>query len=123
MRFTGNAAQILFLHWRLFISKTCLDGTTGAANGEEQVEVFPRLHKLSILNCSRVLGRLLYYLPSLKELVICESKCLSVSISSFPMLRNLDVDGCKELIYRSTTQFSSLNSVVLSCISNFSFLT
>jgi hypothetical protein len=93
------------------------------ANGEEQVEVFPRLHKLSLLNCSRVLGRLLYYLPSLKELVICESKCLSVSISSFPMLRNLDVDGCKELICRSTTQFSSLNSVVLSCISNFSFLT
>lgn len=93
------------------------------ANGEEQVEVFPRLHKLSILNCSRVLGRLLYYLPSLKELVICESKCFSVSISSFPMLRNLDVDGCKELICRSTTQFSSLNSVVLSCISNFSFLT
>jgi hypothetical protein len=93
------------------------------ANGEEQVEVFPRLHKLSLLNCSRVLGRLLYYLPSLKELVICESKCLSVSISSFPMLRNLDADGCKELICRSTTQFSSLNSVVLSCISNFSFLT
>ncbi|KAJ6702499.1 DISEASE RESISTANCE PROTEIN TAO1-LIKE [Salix koriyanagi] len=39
------------------------------------------------------------------------------------MLRNLDVDGCKELIGRSTIQFSSLNTVALSCISDFSFLT
>ncbi|KAF9688745.1 hypothetical protein SADUNF_Sadunf01G0020000 [Salix dunnii] len=90
---------------------------------EEQVEVFPRLRKLSILNCSQVLGRLPFYLPSLEELVICDSKCLSVTISSFPMLRYLDVDGCKELICRSTIQFSSLNTVALSCISNFSFLT
>ncbi|KAB5572974.1 hypothetical protein DKX38_000168 [Salix brachista] len=89
---------------------------------EEQVEVFPRLRQLSILNCSQLLGRLPYYLPSLEELVICESKCLSVSISSFPILRNLDVDGCKELICRSTIQFSSLNTVALSCISDFSFL-
>ncbi|KAJ6307375.1 hypothetical protein OIU76_017214 [Salix suchowensis] len=93
------------------------------AYDEEQVEVFTRLRQLSILNCSQLSGRLPYYLSSLEELVICESKCLSVSISSFPMLRNLDVDGCKELICRSTIQFSSLNTVALSCISDFSFLT
>ncbi|KAJ6713998.1 DISEASE RESISTANCE PROTEIN RP [Salix viminalis] len=94
--------------------------------GEGCSNPFPSLETLYFKGHAwmEVSGRLPYYLPSLEELVICESRCLSVSISSFPMLRNLDVDGCKELIgRRSTIQLSSLNTVALSCISDFSFLT
>ncbi|KAJ6945236.1 hypothetical protein NC651_000320 [Populus alba x Populus x berolinensis] len=87
------------------------------ANGEEQVEVFPRLHKLSILNCCQVLGRFPYYLPSLEELVICESKCLSVSISSFPMLRDHRFLAKWSWITTTTSEFPKLFESCLRLVS------
>ncbi|KAG6791069.1 hypothetical protein POTOM_000179 [Populus tomentosa] len=51
------------------------------ANGEEQVEVFPRLHKLSILNCSQCLME--------------EGK--DANISSPSLLEYLDIRNCPSL--------------------------
>ncbi|KAJ4829998.1 hypothetical protein Tsubulata_028026, partial [Turnera subulata] len=80
---------------------------------------FPRLRKISILNCSKLLGELPKYLPSLEELVISKCESLRISISSFPLLNRLDINGCKEVVLRSVTEFSSLNSAVISGVLNF----
>lgn len=93
------------------------------AYNQQEVQIFPRLRRLSILNCSELLGRLPDNLPSLEELVIHECERLLVSVSSFPMLHNLDINGCEEVVFRSMTEFCSLTSIVLSCILNFRFLT
>ncbi|GMJ05492.1 hypothetical protein HRI_004218300 [Hibiscus trionum] len=94
--------------------------------GDEQVSKFPRFRKLSIRQCPHLLGRLPTHLQFLQRLEIHECRRLVVSISSYPSLRELSVEGCEELVdecssspVEDVTCFS-LQSVSVSSISKFS---
>lgn len=56
------------------------------------------LRELSLVSCSKLQRTLSEYLPSLETLVIRKCKQLLVSILSLPTLRNLTVNGCKEVV-------------------------
>ncbi|MFQ6659201.1 hypothetical protein Gotur_028192, partial [Gossypium turneri] len=80
------------------------------------------LRKLSIERCPVLLGRLPTILQSLQTLEIYECKRLVVSISSFPLLCELVVQGCEELVDEgslSVQKVTSLKVVAVSNISNF----
>ncbi|KAH7574711.1 hypothetical protein JRO89_XS03G0333700 [Xanthoceras sorbifolium] len=86
---------------------------------EQHVVRFPRLRKLSIVKCSKLFGRLPNHLPSLEELVVRECEQLAVSISSLPMLCELEIHGCKGLTCSSVMEYESLKSMTLSHFSEF----
>ncbi|TYG96712.1 hypothetical protein ES288_A11G373900v1 [Gossypium darwinii] len=89
---------------------------------DEQVSKFPSLRFLSIRECPLLLGRLPTILQSLQNLQIYECKKLVVSISSFPLLSEISVEGCKELVDEgslSVQKVTSLKYVSLSNISKF----
>ncbi|KAK5787266.1 putative disease resistance protein At3g14460 isoform X1 [Gossypium arboreum] len=89
---------------------------------DEQVSKFPSLRFLSIRECPLLLGRLPTILQSLQKLEIYECKRLLVSISSFPLLCELSVIGCEELVDEgslSVQKVTSLKNVSLSNISKF----
>ncbi|PPD90554.1 hypothetical protein GOBAR_DD12482 [Gossypium barbadense] len=65
---------------------------------DEQVSKFPSLRFLSIRKCPLLLGRLPTILQSLQTLEIYNCKRLVVSISCFPLLRKIWVEGCEELV-------------------------
>ncbi|ESR55357.1 hypothetical protein CICLE_v10018509mg [Citrus x clementina] len=65
--------------------------------GNVLVEMFPRLHKLSIVECPKLSGELPELLPSLETLVVSKCEKLVVPLSCYPMLCRLEVDECKEL--------------------------
>ncbi|KAK3200114.1 hypothetical protein Dsin_023529 [Dipteronia sinensis] len=71
----------------------------------EQVEAFPCLRNLSIVNCPKLSRRLPDHLPSLEKLVIKDCKQFVVSVSSFPMLSQIESVGCKEVITSSLTDY------------------
>jgi hypothetical protein len=83
-------------------------------NGE-----FPHLRELSIKNCPKLLGTLPNHLPSLQNVVIERCEQLIVSISSFPELCKLEIEGSKGVVCKSKVDFTSLNSKSLSTISEF----
>ncbi|MFQ6659617.1 hypothetical protein Gotur_028453, partial [Gossypium turneri] len=89
---------------------------------DEQVSKFPSLRFLSIRKCPLLLGRLPTILQSLQTLEIYNCKRLVVSISSFPLLRTIRVEGCEELVDEgslSVQKVTSLKAVSVSNISNF----
>ncbi|KAK8330077.1 hypothetical protein V6Z12_A11G369900 [Gossypium hirsutum] len=89
---------------------------------DEQVSKFPSLRFLSIRECPLLLGRLPTILQSLQNLQIYECKKLVVSISGFPLLSEISVEGCKELVDEgslSVQKVTSLKYVSLSNISKF----
>jgi hypothetical protein len=79
-----------------------------------EYEEFSRLRELSISRCPKLQGKLPYHLPSLEK--ICVRKCeeLVVSIPSLPMLHELEIVGCKEVVRRNTVELCSLKSIVIS---------
>jgi hypothetical protein len=83
-------------------------------NGE-----FPHLRELSIKYCPKLLGQLPNHLPFLKKVLVEGCKRLVVSISSFPELCELDIEGSKGVVCRSKVDFSSLNMSSLPTISEF----
>ncbi|KAL5823998.1 hypothetical protein ACOSQ4_021898 [Xanthoceras sorbifolium] len=85
----------------------------------EHVETFPRLRELSIEKCPKLSGKLPDHLPSLEKLVISECAQLVVSLSSLPVLCELEVDGCKRVVWCCPSDSQSLNSMTLSNISEF----
>ncbi|KAL5735552.1 hypothetical protein ACOSQ2_030340 [Xanthoceras sorbifolium] len=86
---------------------------------DQHVARFPRLRKLSIVKCSKLSGRLPNHLPSLEKLVVRECKQLTVSVSSLPMLCELEINGCKGLTCNSMMEYESLKSMILSHFSEF----
>ncbi|KAG4149457.1 hypothetical protein ERO13_D05G336701v2 [Gossypium hirsutum] len=68
-----------------------------ACEGDERVLKFPILRELSIVNCPQLLGRLLNHVSS-EKLKIRTYTSLVVSISSFPSLCGLRIEGCAELV-------------------------
>ncbi|KAI9185592.1 hypothetical protein LWI28_008625 [Acer negundo] len=85
----------------------------------EGVESFPKLRELSIESCPKLSESLPNNLCLLDKLVISECAELVVSFSTFPMLCELNIDGCKKIVCNNPTGFKSLNSMSLSCISEF----
>ncbi|XP_031277093.1 putative disease resistance protein At3g14460 [Pistacia vera] len=83
----------------------------------EEVECFPQLRELRIIRCPNLRGRLPKCLHLLNKLVIEKCKKFSVSVPSFPALRELKIGGCK-VVEWSTVDLRSLKSVVLSRVSN-----
>ena len=85
---------------------------------------FPRLRQLSIQSCPKLLGKLPNHLPSLENLVINECGQLVVSVLSFPMLCNVEIEKSKGVVRGSKVELSSVNftsKVELSSV-NFTFL-
>ncbi|KAL5736080.1 hypothetical protein ACOSQ2_030868 [Xanthoceras sorbifolium] len=88
-------------------------------DNQHNVQTFPCLRNLSIINCPKLSGQLPDHLPSLEKLVIKNCERLVVSISSIPMLCELEIDGCKGVTSNSRIHSLSLNSITLSNISEF----
>ncbi|XVF18565.1 hypothetical protein REPUB_Repub11eG0033700 [Reevesia pubescens] len=88
--------------------------------GDEQVLKFPSLCELFVKDCPLLLGRLPNHLHSLQKLEIEGCMHLVVSISSLPLLCELRINGCEELMYSDAADVSSLKSVSLSNIAKFS---
>ncbi|XVF78764.1 hypothetical protein PTKIN_Ptkin14bG0162200 [Pterospermum kingtungense] len=88
--------------------------------GDEPISVFPKLLLLHIRNCPQLLGRLPTRLLSLQKLVIYECKGLVVSISSFPSLCELKINGCEELVDECFAEATALKRVSLTNISKLS---
>ncbi|XP_044495039.1 putative disease resistance RPP13-like protein 1 [Mangifera indica] len=64
----------------------------------KNVERFPKLRKLSIIECPKLTVELHDHLPSLEELVIKKCAKWMVSLSSFPKLTSFTIDECKEVV-------------------------
>ncbi|MBA0606276.1 hypothetical protein Godav_018767 [Gossypium davidsonii] len=73
-------------------------GGMGHFEVDEHVVRFPRLKKLSIIDCLQLSGRLPKHLHSLSKLAIRGCARLMGSVSSLPMLYNLKIDGGTELM-------------------------
>ncbi|XVF82335.1 hypothetical protein PTKIN_Ptkin16aG0038300 [Pterospermum kingtungense] len=80
---------------------------------------FDCLRELLIVNCPKLIGTLPKHLASLKTLVIRKCQDLVVSISNLPMLSEIEIDGCKEVVVGSCIDLWSVKKINLSNISKF----
>nr|POF27060.1 putative disease resistance rpp13-like protein 1 [Quercus suber] len=80
---------------------------------------FPCLRQLSITSCPKLMGKLPNQLPSLENFVINGCGQLVVSVSSFPMLCNLEIEKSKGVVQGGKVELSSLNFTFLSTMSEF----
>ncbi|KAE8680047.1 putative Purine permease 11 [Hibiscus syriacus] len=90
---------------------------------DKQVAKFPHLCEFCIVNCPQLSGRFPNSLCSLEILVIRQCKQLVVSVSNLPLLYDIEIDGCKELVLSDVADFPPLRKVSLSNISKLSPLT
>ncbi|KAH7576041.1 hypothetical protein JRO89_XS02G0281100 [Xanthoceras sorbifolium] len=78
----------------------------------QEVEAFPHLQQLSIVDCPKLQGRLPEHLPSLKRLVIQRCGELLVSVASFPVGCRFELYGCKQVQPRTDINLGSLNPMI-----------
>ncbi|XP_031249705.1 putative disease resistance protein RGA3 [Pistacia vera] len=105
MRIPCNSLEVL----RFRNLQTCQYWDTKGEN--ENVENFPKLRELSVIECPELIIEMLDHLPSLKKLDIEKCAKWTVSFSSFPKLTKLEIDGCKEVVCTgSSTEFMSPES-------------
>jgi hypothetical protein len=76
---------------------------------------FPKLRELSIRWCPKLLGKLPNHLPSLKNIVIYECRQLVVSISSFPELCKLVIEGSEGVVHGLDLPSKLRNIVIQKC--------
>ncbi|XVF82340.1 hypothetical protein PTKIN_Ptkin16aG0038700 [Pterospermum kingtungense] len=88
-----------------------------ACEVDEQGRKFHCLRQLLIVNCPKLIGTLPEYLPSLEKLVIRECQNLVASISNLPMLCELNIDWCKEVVVGSPIDHCLVKRIILSNIS------
>jgi len=82
-------------------------------------EEFPKLRKLSITRCPKLVGKLPNHLPLLQNIVINECRQLAISISSFPEHCSLEIDGSKGVMHSGKVEFGSLRFKSLSTVLEF----
>ncbi|XP_022748111.1 putative disease resistance RPP13-like protein 1, partial [Durio zibethinus] len=82
----------------------------------EEAKKFSNLRELRIVNCPELLGSIPENLLSLEKLVICDCEKLVISIQNLPMLSELNVQGCQEVVYKGFVDGSSLKRVCFSGI-------
>ncbi|KAB2086750.1 hypothetical protein ES319_A04G055600v1 [Gossypium barbadense] len=90
--------------------------------GDEKVLKFSSLREISIVDCPQLLGTLPTHVSSLQKLEILTCTSLVVSISSFPSLCGLMIEGCAEVVDDCSSpakEVSSLQTLSLSNISKF----
>jgi hypothetical protein len=80
---------------------------------------FPKLRELFIRRCPKLVGKLPNHLPLLENIVIYGCKQLAVSISTFPELCKLEIEGSRGVVHRGKVEFSLLSFSSLSTISEF----
>ncbi|XP_022746068.1 putative disease resistance RPP13-like protein 1 [Durio zibethinus] len=85
----------------------------------EEAKKFSNLRELRIVNCPELLGSIPENLLSLEKLVTWNCKKLVISIQNLPMLSELDVQGCQEIVYKGFVDHSSLKRVCFSRIPKF----
>jgi hypothetical protein len=79
----------------------------------------PKLRKLSITRCPKLVGMLPNHLPLLENIVINECRQLAISISSFPEHCNLEIEGSKGVMHSGKVEFGLLRFSSLSTVSEF----
>jgi Leucine-rich repeat (LRR) protein len=82
-------------------------------------EEFPKLRKLSITRCPKLVGKLPNHLPLLENIVINECRQLAISISSFPEHWSLEIEKSKGVMHSGKVEFGSLCFLSLSTVSEF----
>ncbi|KAH9734078.1 putative disease resistance RPP13-like protein 1 [Citrus sinensis] len=87
-------------------------------SAQEVNEVFPKLRKLSLFNCSKLRGTLPKRLLLLEKLVIVGCEQLLVTIQCLPALSELQIKACKRVVLSSPIDLSSLKSVRLGDMAN-----
>ncbi|TYG51208.1 hypothetical protein ES288_D10G239100v1 [Gossypium darwinii] len=90
---------------------------------DEAARTFPKLRELFIENCPLLLGSMPEYLPSLKKLAIRSCGKLIISVQNFPLLSELKIHGCHEVIYKGFVDYSSIKRISFVRISKFSWAT
>ncbi|TYH50952.1 hypothetical protein ES332_D10G240400v1 [Gossypium tomentosum] len=88
---------------------------------DEEARKFPKLRELLIQNCPLLLGSMPEYLPSLKKLTIRSCGKLIISVQNFPLLSELEIHGCHEVIYKGFVDYSSIKRISFVGISKFSW--
>ncbi|KAL4598130.1 hypothetical protein ACB092_11G037500 [Castanea dentata] len=77
-------------------------------------EKLPCLRELYISQCPKLQGKLPHHLPSLEKSSISNCKQLVVSIPSLPMLCELQIVGCKEVVSKNIEELCLLESITFS---------
>ncbi|XP_065881776.1 putative disease resistance RPP13-like protein 1 isoform X2 [Euphorbia lathyris] len=85
---------------------------------EEPRQVFPNLCELSMRNCPKLFGKLPKFLPSLKNLEICDCPCLTELPEILPSLTTMKVEKCQEMLLRNAHGLISLTTLEIRRISN-----
>nr|AKE49463.1 NBS-LRR disease resistance protein NBS48 [Dimocarpus longan] len=86
----------------------------------DSVEIFLKLRQLSIVQCPKLSAMLPHNLYLLEKLVVRDCAKLVVSVATSLVLRELEIDECKDIICSgSPTSSNSLKRVILSNITDF----
>ncbi|XP_075643578.1 putative disease resistance RPP13-like protein 1 [Castanea sativa] len=75
---------------------------------------FPCLRELFISQCPKLQGKLPNHLPSLENFSIKYCEQLVVSIPSLPILQELEIVGCKEVVSKNKDELCLLKSIIFS---------
>ncbi|KDO37314.1 hypothetical protein CISIN_1g044195mg, partial [Citrus sinensis] len=120
LEFYGNSCSAPFpsLETLCFVNMQEWEEWIPRGFAQEVNEVFPKLRKLSLLRCSKLQGTLPERLLLLEKLVIQSCKQLLVTIQCLPALSELQIRGCRRVVFSSPIDFSSLKSVFLGDIAN-----
>ncbi|GLT25988.1 hypothetical protein SLA2020_010830 [Shorea laevis] len=83
---------------------------------------FSSLEKLTLEDCSKLIGKLPSHLPFLKILMIKNCPQLSYSLLSLPSLRELEIKGCNEAVLRNMMDVTCLTSLKIKRIPKLAYL-
>ncbi|KAH9734077.1 putative disease resistance protein [Citrus sinensis] len=109
--FYGNSCSVPFpsLEALSFSDMTEWEEWIPCGAGQEVDEVFPKLRTLSLDNCCKLQGTLPRRLLLLETLDITSCDQLLVTIQCLPALSELQIDGCKRVVFSSPHLVHAVN--------------